>query len=108
MEAHRKSTVTSLARGNGDPSARRMSVEGAAFHGDQVQRRCRRVAELPQLCLTPLTGRSWDQRSFKDFTSGNFEFGAEASAIAITAAAGAKLNTTGSSAGCQLYFCAST
>ncbi|HEX9275395.1 MAG TPA: YSC84-related protein [Casimicrobiaceae bacterium] len=39
-----------------------------------------------------------DQRSFKDFTSGNFEFGAEASAIAITAAAGAKANTAGSSA----------
>ena len=40
-----------------------------------------------------------DQRALKDFTSGNFEFGAEASAVAITAAAGAKANTTGSSAG---------
>lgn len=40
-----------------------------------------------------------DQRSLKDFTSGNFEFGAEASAVAITAAAGAKANTAGSSAG---------
>jgi len=40
-----------------------------------------------------------DQRSFNDFTSGNFEFGAEASAVAITAAAGAKANTAGSSAG---------
>jgi lipid-binding SYLF domain-containing protein len=40
-----------------------------------------------------------DQRAFKEFTSGNFAFGAEASAIAITAAAGAKANTTGSSAG---------
>jgi lipid-binding SYLF domain-containing protein len=43
-----------------------------------------------------------NQRSFKDFTSGNFEFGAEASAIAITAAAGAKANTTGSSAGASV------
>ncbi len=40
-----------------------------------------------------------DERSFKEFTGGNFEFGAEASAVAITAAAGAKAGTTGSSAG---------
>ncbi|MEP7063422.1 MAG: lipid-binding SYLF domain-containing protein [Betaproteobacteria bacterium] len=39
-----------------------------------------------------------DKRAFDDFTSGNFEFGAEASAIAITAAAGAQANTTGASA----------
>ncbi len=40
-----------------------------------------------------------DQHAFREFTGGNFAFGAEASAIAITAAAGAKANTTGSSAG---------
>jgi len=40
-----------------------------------------------------------DERALKEFTSGNFEFGAEASAVAITAAAGAKASTTGSSAG---------
>jgi lipid-binding SYLF domain-containing protein len=40
-----------------------------------------------------------DERSLKEFTSGNFEFGAEASAVAITAAAGAKGSTAGSSAG---------
>ena len=40
-----------------------------------------------------------DQRSLKEFTSGNFEFGAEASAIAITASANAKANTGGTSAG---------
>jgi len=40
-----------------------------------------------------------DDRSLKEFTSGNFEFGAEASAIAITASAGAKGSTTGSSVG---------
>ncbi|HRD88987.1 MAG TPA: YSC84-related protein [Accumulibacter sp.] len=39
-----------------------------------------------------------DERAFKEFTSGNFEFGADASAVAITAAAGAKANTAGSSA----------
>jgi len=40
-----------------------------------------------------------DKRALDEFTSGNFEFGAEASAVAITAAAGAKANTAGSSAG---------
>jgi len=40
-----------------------------------------------------------DERAFKEFTSGSFEFGAEASAVAITAAAGAKANTAGTSAG---------
>ncbi|APV50158.1 hypothetical protein BWI17_10965 [Betaproteobacteria bacterium GR16-43] len=40
-----------------------------------------------------------DERSYKEFTGGNFEFGAEASAVAITAAASAKGSTGGSSAG---------
>src|SRR5437667_7732366 len=40
-----------------------------------------------------------NQAALKNFTSGNFEFGAEASAVAITAAAGAGTSTTGSSAG---------
>jgi lipid-binding SYLF domain-containing protein len=40
-----------------------------------------------------------DERSFKEFTSGNFEFGAQASAIAITAGANASAGTTGGSAG---------
>jgi lipid-binding SYLF domain-containing protein len=40
-----------------------------------------------------------DERAFKEFTSGTFEFGAEASAVAITAAAGAKASTAGPSAG---------
>jgi len=39
-----------------------------------------------------------DKRALDTFTSGNFEFGAEAQAIAITAAAGASSSTTGSSA----------
>jgi lipid-binding SYLF domain-containing protein len=43
-----------------------------------------------------------DQRALKEFTSGNFEFGAEASAVAITAGAGAKANTAGSSAGASV------
>ncbi len=40
-----------------------------------------------------------DERALKEFTGGNFEFGADASAIAITASANAKASTTGSSAG---------
>jgi lipid-binding SYLF domain-containing protein len=40
-----------------------------------------------------------DERAFKEFTSGNFEFGAQASAVAITAAASAGATTGGSGAG---------
>jgi lipid-binding SYLF domain-containing protein len=36
-----------------------------------------------------------DKRAFEDFTSGNFEFGAQATAVAITASAGAQANTGG-------------
>lgn len=40
-----------------------------------------------------------DQRAFEEFTSGNFEFGAQASAVVVTAAASAGAGTTGASAG---------
>lgn len=40
-----------------------------------------------------------DKRAFDEFTSGNFEFGAQASAVAITAGATAGAGTTGASAG---------
>ena len=40
-----------------------------------------------------------DERSFKEFTTGNFEFGAQASAVAITAGASASTGSTGGSAG---------
>lgn len=40
-----------------------------------------------------------DERAFKEFTSGNFEFGAQATAVAITAGASANASTAGSSAG---------
>lgn len=40
-----------------------------------------------------------DRRAFDDFTSGNFEFGATAGAVAITAGASATAGTTGGSAG---------
>ena len=40
-----------------------------------------------------------DERAFRQFTDGNFEFGAQATAVAITAGAQAAATTTGSSAG---------
>jgi len=40
-----------------------------------------------------------DKRALKDFISGEFEFGAQASAVAITAGAQASATTTGRSAG---------
>ncbi len=39
-----------------------------------------------------------DERAFNDFTSGNFEFSAQASAVAITAGASAATTTTGNTA----------
>ena len=39
-----------------------------------------------------------DKRALSEFINGNFEFGAEAQAVALTAAAGASANTSGSSA----------
>jgi lipid-binding SYLF domain-containing protein len=39
-----------------------------------------------------------DKRAFDEFTSGNFEFGVQASAVAITAGASAQAGSTGTSA----------
>jgi lipid-binding SYLF domain-containing protein len=39
-----------------------------------------------------------DRRAFEQFTKGNFEFGADVNAVAITAAAGGSVGTTGASA----------
>ena len=40
-----------------------------------------------------------DKRAFDNFTSGNFEFGAQATAVALTAGASASAGTTGATAG---------
>jgi lipid-binding SYLF domain-containing protein len=40
-----------------------------------------------------------DERAFQEFTSGEFEFGAKASAVAITAAASTGASTSGTSSG---------
>ena len=43
-----------------------------------------------------------DDRAFKEFTSGNFEFVADAQAVVVTAAAQAKAGSTGASAGASV------
>jgi lipid-binding SYLF domain-containing protein len=43
-----------------------------------------------------------DKRAFDEFTNGNFEFGAQATAVAITAGASAKAGSTGNAAGASL------
>lgn len=40
-----------------------------------------------------------DERAFQEFTKGNFEFGADVSAVAITAGASGSVGTTGANAG---------
>jgi lipid-binding SYLF domain-containing protein len=40
-----------------------------------------------------------DERAFQEFTNGNFEFGAGAQAVVVTAAAQGQAGTTGASAG---------
>jgi len=40
-----------------------------------------------------------DERAFEDFSTGNFEFGAQAQAVALTAGASAAATTTGKAAG---------
>jgi lipid-binding SYLF domain-containing protein len=40
-----------------------------------------------------------DERAFREFTGGNYEFGAQAQAIAITASASASANTAGGATG---------
>jgi len=43
-----------------------------------------------------------DERAFDEFTSGNFEFGAQATAVAITAGASAQATSGGSGAGASV------
>lgn len=64
-------------------------------------------ATVAQVSLGPqLGGQAYsqiiffeDQRAYEEFTSGNFEFGAQASAVAVTAGASAAATTTGTSVG---------
>lgn len=81
-----------------------------AAHGDgRVYRKGSYVGDTSMTQVTvglQLGGQAYsqiiffeDKRAFDEFTSGNFEFGAQASAVAITAGASASATTTGSSAG---------
>ena len=82
---------------------------GAAHGSGRVYARGKHVGDTSMTQVTvglQLGGQAFsqiiffqDERSFKEFTSGNFEFGAQASAVAITAAASASAGTTGGSAG---------
>jgi lipid-binding SYLF domain-containing protein len=81
---------------------------GAAHGTGRVYRNGKKLgdASMTQLSIgLQLGGQAYrqviffeDQRALQDFTSGNFEFGAQAEAIAITASAGAQAGTEGASA----------
>ena len=82
---------------------------GAAHGNGRVYAKGRYVGDTSMTQLSiglQLGGQAYSQivffqdaRAFKEFTRGNFEFGAEASAVAITAGANARANTAGASAG---------
>jgi hypothetical protein len=76
--------------------------DGCVYQGGKIVGH----TEVSQLTVgLQLGGKSYsqiifleDKRSFDEFTSGKFEFGAEAQAVVVTAGASAKGSTTGSSA----------
>lgn len=82
---------------------------GGAYGNGRVYRKGKYVGDTSVTQVTvglQLGGQAYsqiiffeDERAFKEFTSGNFEFGADASAVAITAGVGAKTGTAGSTAG---------
>lgn len=82
---------------------------GAAYGKGQVYRNGEVTGEVSLTKLTiglQLGGQAFsemiffeDERAYKEFTSGNFEFDAAASAVVITAGAQAKAGTEGSTAG---------
>jgi lipid-binding SYLF domain-containing protein len=83
-------------------------VVGAAHGNGRVYRQGKYVGDssVTQLSVGfQLGGQAYsqiiffqDERAFREFTGGNFEFSADASAIAITAGASASAGTTGSTA----------
>jgi lipid-binding SYLF domain-containing protein len=82
---------------------------GAAHGSGRVYARGKYVGDASMTQITvgaQLGGQAFsqivlfeDKRAFDEFTSGEFEFGAQATAVAITAAATAQAGTTGPSAG---------
>ena len=82
---------------------------GGAYGSGRVYARGEHVGDTSMTQLTiglQLGGQAYsqiiflkDKRAMTEFTSGNFEFGAQASAVAITAGVSAGTNTAGTSAG---------
>jgi hypothetical protein len=82
---------------------------GAAYGSGRVYQKSKYVGDTSMTQVTiglQLGGQAFsqviffeDNRAFKEFTSGNFEFGAQATAVAITAGASATASTSGNSAG---------
>jgi len=84
-------------------------VVGASHGTGRVYARGRHVGDTSMTQVTAgaqLGGQAYsqmiffrDKRAFDEFTGGNFEFGAQATAVAITAGASAQASTAGTSAG---------
>jgi lipid-binding SYLF domain-containing protein len=87
-------------------------VVGGAYGKGRVYERGKYVGDTSMTQVTAgfqLGGEAYsqiiffeNQAAFKEFTSGNFEFGAQAQAVAITAGASAAATTTGSAAGASV------
>jgi lipid-binding SYLF domain-containing protein len=81
---------------------------GAAHGQGRVYRKGKKIGDTSMTQVSiglQLGGQAYsqviyfeDERALTDFTSGNFEFGAQAEAIAITASAGAQAGSEGTSA----------
>jgi len=81
---------------------------GAAHGSGRVYAKGKQVGDTSMTQITvgaQLGGQAYsqivffeDQRAFDEFTSGNFEFGAQATAVAITAGATAQAGSTGATA----------
>jgi lipid-binding SYLF domain-containing protein len=81
---------------------------GAAHGKGRVYRKDKKLGEVSMTQVSiglQLGGQAYrqviyfeDERALREFTSGSFEFGAQAEAIAITASAGAQAGTEGTSA----------
>ena len=91
------------------PTIRKAAVGvGAAFGRGRVYQKGKHIGDVSMTQLTvglQLGAQGYseiiffgDQHALEEFTSGNFEFGADASAVLVTAAVSAKTSTTGSSA----------
>lgn len=85
---------------------------GGAYGRGRVYQQGRHIGETSMTQLSigfQLGGQGFSQivffenaESLRKFTSANFEFGAEASAVVITVAAGAKAGTAGATAGASV------